>query len=207
MRCGIWAASGNGTAARGRARQTGVAAVEFAILAIVFFTLVMSVIELARAMFVINTLHEVTRHAANAASLTSHGDAGALAAIRQRAVFRNAPGPLTLSAPVSDGSVRFSYFALPRAADGALTLQEIPAASLPTCPRQNREICMANPNAANCIRFVAASICDETYQSACSPVIYRPFLPLISFPLALTKATTIRAVESFGSLPEGTPCL
>lgn len=207
MRCGIWAASGNAAIARGYARQAGVAAVEFAILAIVFFTLVMSVIELARAMFVINTLHEVTRHAANAATFTSHSDADALAAIRQRAVFRNASGNLMLAAPVSDDSVRFSYFALPRAADGSLTLREIPAASLPTCSRQNREICMADPNAENCIRFVSASICDETDQTACTSVTYRPFLPLISFPLALTKATTIRAVESFGSMPEGTPCL
>lgn len=207
MKRGTWAASGRGTAVRSRARQGGAAAVEFAILAIVFFTLVIGVIELARAMFVIHTLHEVTRHAANAAALTSHGDAVALAAIRQRAVWRNSPGPLMLAAPVSDDSVRFSYYALPRDADGALTLQEIPTASLPTCSRQNREICMANPNAANCIRFVAASICDETSGAACRPVVYRPFLPLIDFPLELTRATTIRAVESFGSMPEGTPCL
>jgi len=207
MKRGTWAASGHGPAMRGRARQAGATAVEFAILAIVFFTLVMAVIELARAMFAIHTLHEVTRHAANAASLTSHGDAASLAAIRQRAVWRNSPGPLMLAAPVSDDSVRFSYFALPRDADGALTLQEIPTASLPTCSRHNREICMANPNAANCIRFVAASICDETSAATCRPVVYRPFLPLIAFPLELTRATTIRAVESFGSMPEGTPCL
>lgn len=207
MRCGIWRASGTGTAARTRSRQAGVAAVEFALLAVVFFTLVVSVIELARAMFVINTLYEVTRHAANAAALTSHADTAALDAIRQRAVLRDTPGDLLLSAPVSDESVRFSYFALLRAGDGALTLQEIPTTSLPTCARQNREICMANPNAANCIRFVSASICDETNQAACKAVIYRPVVPLVSFPLALTKATTIRAVESFGSLPEGTPCL
>ncbi len=207
MRCGIWRASGHGNAARARSRQAGVAAVEFAILAIVFFTLVLSVIELARAMFVVNTLYEVTRHAANAAAVTSHADTTALAAIRQRAVFRNAPGALLLSAPVSNESVRFSYFALPRAGDGTLALQEIPTASLPTCARRNREICMANPNAENCIRFVSASICNEANQRTCNAVIYRPFLPLISFPLALSKATTIRAVESFGSMPEGTPCL
>lgn len=207
MKCGIWGASQPGTAARAQSRQAGVAALEFAILAVVFFTLVLAVIELARAMFVMNTLHEVTRHAANAAALTSHADTAALAAIRQRAVLRDSPGELMLSTPVSDESVRFSYFALPRNGDGTLTLQEIPTASLPTCARENREVCMANPNAVNCIRFVSASICDEANQDRCNAVIYRPFLPLISFPLALPEATTIRAVESFGSLPEGTPCL
>lgn len=207
MKCDIWGGSPPGTAARAQSRQAGVAAIEFALLAIVFVTLVVSVIELGRGMFVINTLYEVTRHAANAAAVTSHADTTALDAIRQRAVLRNSPGTLLLSAPVSDASVRFKYFSLPRAGDGALTLQEIPTASLPTCARRNREICMANPNAENCIRFVSASICDERNQEACNAVLYHPIVPLISFPLALSKATTMRAVESFGSMPEGTPCL
>lgn len=192
---------------RMRGRQEGVAAVEFAILAVLFFTMVLAAIELARVMFVINTLYEVTRHAADAASFTSHRDTTALDRIRQRAVFRDSPGDLPISSPVSDESVRIRYLALLRASDGAMTMQEIPAGSLPTCPRNNREICMADPNASNCIRFVSASICDEADQAECRHVVYQPFLPLISFPIALPKATTIRTVESFGSMPEGTPCL
>lgn len=188
-------------------RQTGVAAIEFAILAILFFTLVLAIIELARVMFIFNTLYEVTRHAADAAAFTSHRDTNALDRIRQRTVLRDSPGNLLISAPVSDESVRIRYLALLRASDGSMTMQEIPAASLPTCPRENREICMADPNASNCIRFVSVSICDDADQDECNHVVYRPFLPLITFPVGLPKATTIRAVESFGSMPEGTPCL
>ena len=194
-------------AARPILRQAGVAAVEFGILAVLFFTMVLAVIELARVMFVFNTLYEVTRHAADAAAFTSHRDTNALDRIRQRAVFRDSPGDLLISAPVSDESVRIRYLALLRASNGAMTMQEIPASSLPTCPRDNREICLADPNAGNCIRFVSASICDDADQDECDHVVYRPFLPLITFPVGLPKATTIRAVESFGSMPEGTPCL
>ena len=194
-------------AARPIVRQSGVAAAEFGILAVLFFTMVLAVIELARVMFVLNTLYEVTRHAADAAAFANHRDTNALDRIRQRAVFRDSPGNLIISAPVSDESVRISYQALLRASDGSMTMQEIPTGSLPICPRDNREICLADPNASNCIRFVSASICDEADPVECTHVVYRPFLPLIDFPIRLPKATTIRAVESFGSMPEGTPCL
>ena len=46
-------------------RQRGVAAVEFALVVIIFLTLLFGIIELARSMYVFNTLKEVTRRAAN----------------------------------------------------------------------------------------------------------------------------------------------
>ncbi|WP_307164885.1 TadE family protein [Massilia sp. WF1] len=47
--------------------QNGTAAVEFAILALLFFTLVFGIIEVSRLLFVYNTLQEVTRRAVAAA--------------------------------------------------------------------------------------------------------------------------------------------
>jgi len=50
--------------------QTGAAAVEFAFVAIIFFTLFFGVVEIARAMYISNTLQEVTRRAAELATNT-----------------------------------------------------------------------------------------------------------------------------------------
>lgn len=195
------------TSSIARAHERGVALVEFALGAVVFFTLVFGAIELARMLYVFNTVHEATRHAANAASMISHRDTAGLERIRQQAIFRTSPGDLVLGSPISDASVRIDYLALLRGADGSLALQPIAPASLPTCPRNNREICMSDPNAANCIRFVRARICAAQAGDECSPAPFRTFVPFVSLPLDVPKATTIRATESFGSMPEGTPCL
>lgn len=188
-------------------KEAGVAAVEFAILAIVFFMLVFGVLELARAMYVFNTMHDATRYAANAASMTSHRDVTALNHIRQSSIFRTSPGELILGTPINDKNVRIDYMALRRREDGSMFLAEIPPGSLPTCPRRNREICMSDPNAANCIRFVRARICLDDDDSQCAPALFRPIVPLIPVVFDVPRATTIRPAESLGSLPEGTPCL
>ncbi|WP_306392203.1 TadE family protein [Telluria beijingensis] len=190
---------------RRHARESGVAAIEVALLASVFFTLVFGVMELARAVYVFNTMFEATRYAARAAATTSHRDGDTLDRIRQRAMFRASPGNLVFGAPVNDGNVKFDYLALTRAADGSMSLDEIPAGSLPATARQNREICMTNPNAANCIRFVRARICAETGVTDCDQAVFRPILPMLSFWFRVPRATTVRPVESFGSMPGVTP--
>lgn len=184
--------------------QGGVAAIEFALLALVFFMVVFGAVETARMMYIFNTVQESTRRAASAASRVSHRDSSALERIRQDAVLRTSPGNLVFGAPVSDQNVRIDYLALVRNGND-LVLTEIPESSLPTCPRQNRMICMNNPNAANCIRFVRARICEE--GSNCNPVRYTPIIPLLSWTVDVPRSTTIHVVESLGSLPEGTPCL
>lgn len=187
--------------------QRGVAAVEFALLAIIFFTIVFGMLELARAMFVFNTVQEVTRRAAAAASVTNHRDAAAMARIRQDAIFRNSPGELILSTPVTDSNVRIDYLALTRQGDGNLSMTRIDDGALPTCARNNRTICMSNPNATNCIRFVRARICADDGSAQCTAVDYKTIFPLIALPFKVPRATTISVVESFGGMPEGTPCL
>lgn len=188
-------------------RQRGVAAVEVAILALVFFLAVFCIIELARALYIINTVYDSTRYAANAAAMASHRDSATLERIRQQAVFRTTPGKLPLGAPVTDASVRIDYLALLRNSDGSLQLSPIAPANLPLCPRQNREICMLNPNAPNCIRFVRARICNENDSGECSRLRFEPMLSIVPISFELPHATTLRVTESFGSMPEGTPCL
>ena len=183
--------------------QAGTAAVEFALLALIFFTFVFGVIEVARVMYVFNTLQEVTRRAASAAATTSHIDADALSRIRQRAIFRNSPGELALAAPVTDENVRIDYLALERQPDGSTTMTRIADATLPESSRQNLEICVRNPNAGNCIRFVRVSICADNGAAECTPLTYQPLTSIIPFQMPVSRATTITVVESFGNMPAG----
>lgn len=186
-------------------RQTGVAAVEVAMLAGLFFALLVGVLEAARLMYLYNSGQEATRHAAAAAALVSHRDAAGLARIRQDAVLRRSPGPLVFGEPVTDASVRIDYLALVRDAAGGLRMTPIPDAALPLCPRENRRVCTNHPNASNCIRFVRARICAA--GADCRNLQYRPLFGLLPFTPELPHATTIAVAESLGSMPEGTPCL
>ncbi len=195
------------SAARSIARQAGVAAVEFSLLAMVFFVVVFGVIEIARLMYMLNTLYDSTRRAAKEAALVSFRDNDELMRIRQRALFRDGPGFLPFGAPVSDRNVRIDYLALVRVGNAAPVMTPIPDASLPTCPRENRRICMSNPNASNCIRFVRVRICADDGATECNLAPYVSIAPLIPMPNRLPRATTINVVESLGSMPEGTPCL
>lgn len=178
--------------------------VEFALVLTIFFTFIFGVIELARAMYLINTLQESTRRAAAAAAVTNFSDQAAMDRVRQRAIFRDSAGPLLLGPPVTDEHIRIDYMSLTNDGTGQLSLQ--PVSSMPPCPARNRLICLADPNDSRCIRFVRARVCDPDSGSACRPVRYQTLAPLIHLPINLPKATTIVTAETLGFLPGMTPC-
>lgn len=187
-------------------RQAGVAAIEFALLAGIFFTFVFGIIEVARLMFVFGTLQEVTRRAAAAAANVYPSETTAIKQLKQNAIFRSGPGQLVLAAPVSDANVSIEYLALVRdPASNELSLANIGTGDLPSSPAQNRQVCMRNPNAANCIRFVQVSICVSGSAGNCMPVTSTSLLPLAHLAVPLHKATTIVPVESFGYTPGMAP--
>jgi len=179
--------------------------VEFALLAVIFFLMVFGAIEVARLMYVYNTLQEVTRRAAAGAVSVQPRDAAGLAKVRYNAVFRADPGDLILASPITDEHVRIDYLALTRETSGVLKLAEIPAASLPASAGENRHICTCNPNAANCIRFVRARICDPSNSGTCNAVQSRMLVPMVSLGVRLHLATTIAVAESLGYQPGTTP--
>ncbi|MGH8523935.1 MAG: TadE/TadG family type IV pilus assembly protein [Gammaproteobacteria bacterium] len=74
-------------------RQNGIYTVEFAIIGVVFFLVLFGVIEIARALFVWNTIDEVTRRGARVAAVCPPNHS----AIREIAVF-NGPGGGSASA-------------------------------------------------------------------------------------------------------------
>lgn len=173
------------------------AAVEFALLATLFFTFVFGIIEVSRLLFVYNTLQEVTRRGAAAAVGVYPHESGALAKVKQTAVFRNSPGKLVLAPPITDENVRISYL--------KFDLSVIPEASWPASAASNRQICMVDPHAANCIRFVQVQVCASGSSGPCEPVRSQMLLPLIDLDIPLHKATTISRVESLGYVPGTLP--
>lgn len=186
----MWATDSRRAARRPSTAQSGTAAVEFALLALIFFTLVFGIVELSRLLYVMNTLQEVTRRAAAAAVNVFPRDADDIVAIKRHAVFRNDAGQLLLAPPVTDENVRFDYL--------GWDLAVIPAGSWPTNAAHNRQICMINPHAANCIRFVEARICKSADGGSCEPVKSHMLLPVIDLRVPLPTAPTIALIETLG---------
>lgn len=183
--------------------QKGLAAVEFSIVAIIFFMLLFGVVELARIMYICNTLQEVTRRAAERAVNADFTDRAALQRIREAAVFRSSPGYLMFAQPVTDAHVKIDFLAITR--DGA-ALALTPVQVLPDSPEHNQQICMLDANDARCIRMVRVRICLPGDGNTCDAVPYQPIVSLIPFPAAihLPVSTTTSVAETLGK-PAGLP--
>src|SRR5437868_14035038 len=95
-------------------RQSGAFVVEFALLVLLFFIMVFFVIEMARLVYMWNTLVQVSRDAASAAATTDFSDKVALSTLSQKAIFRGNAGPLVLGAPITDAYVRIDYMSVAR---------------------------------------------------------------------------------------------
>ena len=179
-------------------RHSGVAAIEFALLAVIFFTFIFGIIEVSRLLYVFNTLQEVTRHAAASAANVYPKDTPAIMTLKQEAIFRTSPGELVLAPPVSDKHIRLEYL--------AYDLTVIPESSWPVDAAKNRQICTGNPHASNCIRFVQAQVCDPDTSGPCNAVKSNAVFPLVNVRPILHKATTITPVESLGYVQGTPPC-
>jgi len=188
---------------KGRTRQTGAVAVEFALVAMIFFMVVFATLELARMEFLLNTLVEVTRRAAAAAANVDFRDATALQKIQTDAVFRTSSGPLALGTPVTSDNVKIDYLSMSKA-----TWNPTHMSSLPTCPAANRLNCTTDPNADNCIRFVRARVCDSMDSDGnCTKLTYQMVFPFFDlFGMKLPAAETIVPVGTLGATPGAMPC-
>ena len=182
----------------------GAVTAEFAIVVVLFLMVVCGVIELARVMYMFNTLQVVTQRAAAAAAKADFTSAAAMSAVRQRAIFRGSAGLMAIGAPVTDDHVRIEYLSLADAGGSAMAV--IPAASLPACPANNRVTCMQDPYGASCIRLVRARICDPADAGECRNVQYQPLFSFVGMSFTLPKATAIVTAETLGAPPGQAPC-
>jgi Flp pilus assembly protein TadG len=190
-------------ALKGRTRQAGSVAVEFALVAIIFFTVVFATLELARMEFLLNTLEEVTRRAAAAAANVDYRDTTALQKVQTDAVFRTSSGPLALGNPVTSDNVKIDYLSVSRA-----TWDVSHMSTLPACPAGNRLNCTTDPNADNCIRFVRARVCASMDSGGnCETLPYQMVFPFLDLSgMKLPSAETIVPAGSLGATPGAMPC-
>ncbi len=158
-------------------RQGGAAAVEFAIVAVIFFTMLLGIIEFGRALYVFNTLQEATRNLARNAVVALISNSSTTAYVQANALFG---GSVLPGAPeVSAINVEIEYLK----ADLSPTTSDPP-------PNNQSSTCITDPN--NCVAFVRVRITSATYQ----PMIagFFPFLA-VQFP----QSTVTMPVESMGA--------
>lgn len=181
----------------------GSTAVEFAVLAIVFFTFVFGVMELARALYLINTLQEVTRRAASMAA-NSQFNTATIGAIRSAALFPDGQGNLVLGTPITPAHVKIEYLSISKT---GTTLAMQPITTMPSCPARNRLNCLADPYGASCIRLIRASICQPDGATLCTAVPYQMLFPFVDLSrLKLPQAQTIVPAQTLGYTFGAIPC-
>ena len=73
-------------------KQRGVATVEFALVALLFFTLLLAIIEIGRMLFIFNTMQEMTRRGAREA-VVRWADSASQADIKSITIFSGASMP------------------------------------------------------------------------------------------------------------------
>jgi hypothetical protein len=176
------------------ARQRGALTLEFALTLMLFLTLVFMIMEVSRLMYLWNTVQEVARQAARAASVSDFSSAAAMDRVRQQAIFRDGPGKLALGGAIDDSYVRIDYLSL----DSAGQMHQLPV--LPPCPLQNLVNCINDPNGTGCVRFVRARLCLPGGDAGvCTPVPYQPMVSFLgALPLTLPTSDTVVVAESLG---------
>lgn len=92
-----------------RLAQRGSFIVEFAVVVALLVTVLFGIIEVARIMYIYNTLQDATRRAAFYASVTDYRQQSAMQLLQQRAIFRETPGELVLGGPITDEHFRVDY--------------------------------------------------------------------------------------------------
>ena len=153
--------------------QQGAAAVEFAIVAMLFFTLLFAILELGRLFYLQNAVQEVTRRAAREATVrwvTEEYQA------RELALFgaSNLPG----GAEVTIDNISIEYLDVNRSL----------ISNPPATPLDNITACLSEE--PNCIAFVRAFITNASYI---------PMVALFSFfSVPLPASTVTMPAESLG---------
>ena len=176
-----------------KAAQRGVAALEFALVAIPFFLLLLGVIEFGRLLYVWNTVQEVTRNAARQAVVTDFTDTAAIAAIKRSAVFRIDDGPLPAASEITTAYVNIRY----------LNASYGDATPMPSGPGDNITACLAAGRVDGCIRFVEVCVSTNTTCAAGGLISFVPMIGLFSqfVDLKIPLSTVRMPAESLGFTP------
>jgi len=178
-----------------RHTQRGVAAVEFAFVAVLFFVVLFGIFELARIFYVFNAVQEVTRHAAREA-VVRWVDNSNTSTAKSLALYGQTS--LLAGAEITVDNIDIKYLR----PDGA----EIAGGSLPPTPEDNISACLST-GTYDCIAFVSVSIIDATYAPMFGffSGIQIPLLPFSDSPLLsvdlripIPASTVTMPAESMG---------
>lgn len=169
-------------------RQRGATAVEFAIVAMLFFTIVFGIMEFGRVLYVWNTVQEVTRRAAREAVVRGFADVGK---VSRAAVFNPETGSGTAYLPaakeITDGNVKINY----------LNENLVVADPMPLDPTDNISACMDATRTPSCVRYVEA--CVATAGTCTGSVTYKPMAGLFPFlAISIPVSSVIMPAESLG---------
>ncbi len=132
-------------------KQRGVAAVEFALVAMLFFTILLAIIEIGRMLFIFNTMQEMTRRGAREA-VVRWVDATSQADIKSIAVFNGTSMPA--NPYLTTANITLTYLQK----DGVSEVTAFPAD-----PGDNLSACGDSTRVANCIYNVRVSITGATF--------------------------------------------
>lgn len=128
--------------------QRGVATLEFAIIAMLLFTIMFGIFEFGRLLYVYNTVQEVTRRAAREA-VVRWTDTASQNTAKSLALFGAANLPA--GAEITTANIRINY----------LTGGGVNPTPFPASPADNISACLSGPD--GCIEFVQVSIVGATY--------------------------------------------
>ncbi len=156
-------------------QQRGVAVVEFAIIAMLLFTLLFGIIEFGRLFYVFNTVQEVTRHAAREA-VVRWVDNSSTSPAKTLALFGGTNLPA--GAEITAANINIDYLT---AAGGTPT-------PFPGSAADNISACLSGPD--GCIALVQVSITGATY----APMV--GLFPFLAVPIPASTVTM--PAESLG---------
>ena len=174
--------------------QRGATAVEFALVALMFLTVVLGILEFGRLFYVNATVQEVTRRAAREQVVRWVTAANA---VKRGAVFGPTSGSGTVSLPAgsevtNDTVVITFHHSLSDAMSGSGAITPTGAD-----PVENVNQCLAA--STSCIRFVRAVLQTSNSNGDVQPVRYEPMVGLFSFlDVPLPGATVVMPAESLG---------
>lgn len=167
--------------------QRGVASVEFALIAVMFFTLLFGIIEFGRLLFSINSVQEVTRRAAREQTVRWVTDR---TAVQREAVLRPGSGGNFPGIPdVDDTKVQLGFYnTYSDAVSGTNSIEAV------SDPLENFNNCYWSET--NCIRFIRATLTEADGL----PVRFNSIVPFMPDSFVLPRSTVIMPAEALGLL-------
>jgi hypothetical protein len=162
-------------------------AIEFALGALMFFSMLFFIMEVARVFYLWNTMVLVTSRAARMASNSDLTGATQFA-LKTKAMFLSSGGIL-FGSDLDEDNLVVDY----------LNNDLNPVSIVPVCPEQNMIACASDPDAATCVRFVRVRLCAT--GSACSPAPYKALFDgglIPSSAFSFPMHTSIRPAGTLG---------